>query len=78
MALERRGVEVRRVPIDESGVVSLDAIRQAIDNTTRLVAASWVGYFTGYRLDLAKLCELVHQAGAQLFVDAIQGLGFSA
>ena len=75
LALESRGVEVRRVPVDESGVVSLDAIRQAIDGTTRLVAVSWVGYLSGFRIDLAKLCEMVHAAGAQLFVDAIQGLG---
>jgi cysteine desulfurase / selenocysteine lyase len=75
LALERRGVEVRRVPVPESGVVSLDAVRKAIDTTTRLVAVSWVGYFSGFRIDLAKLCDLVHQAGAQLFVDAIQGLG---
>ena len=75
LALEKRGVEIRRVPVDDSGVVSLDAIRNAIDATTRLVAVSWVGYFSGYRMDLAKLCELVHESGAQLFVDAIQGLG---
>jgi cysteine desulfurase / selenocysteine lyase len=75
LALEKRGIEVRRVQVPESGVVSLDAIRDAIDVTTRLVAVSWVGYFSGFRMDLAKLCELVHAAGAQLFVDAIQGLG---
>ncbi len=75
LALERRGVEVRKVPVDPSGVVSIDAIRRAIDSTTRLVAVSWVGYFSGFRMDLAKLCEMVHSAGAELFVDAIQGLG---
>ncbi len=75
LALERRGVEVRKVAVNEFGVVSLDAIREAIDKTTRLVAVSWVGYLSGFRLDLAKLCEMVHSAGAQLFVDAIQGLG---
>jgi len=75
LALEQKGVEVRKVPVSESGVVSLDSIREAIDATTRLVAVSWVGYFSGFRIDLAKLCEMVHSAGAQLFVDAIQGLG---
>ncbi len=75
LALEKRGVEVRRVPAGENGSVSLDAIGKAIDSSTRLVAVSWVGYFSGFRMDLAKLCEMVHAAGAQLFVDAIQGLG---
>jgi cysteine desulfurase / selenocysteine lyase len=75
LALENRGIEVRRVPVPESGVVDLDRIRKAIDSTTRLVSVSWVGYFTGFRIDLAKLCDIVHEAGSQLFVDAIQGLG---
>jgi len=75
LALQKRGIEVRQVPVSGSGEVSLQAIGEAIDSTTRLVAVSWVGYFSGFRLDLAKLCELVHQAGSQLFVDAIQGLG---
>jgi len=35
----------------------------------------WVGYFSGFRMDLAKLCEMVHSAGAELLVNAIQGLG---
>lgn len=75
LSLERLGVEVRRIPVDESGVVDFARIMRAIDSSTRLVTISWVGYATGYRVDLAELCDLVHQAGAQLFVDAIQGLG---
>ena len=75
LALKGRGVEVRTVAVPKSGVVSLDAIRDIMDATTRLVAVSWVGYLSGFRIDLAKLCEMVHSVGAQLFVDAIQGLG---
>ncbi len=73
--LERLGVEVRKVHVAESGVIDLDAIREAIDSTTRIVSVSWVGYASGFRVDLAKLCEIVHEKNAQLFVDAIQGLG---
>jgi len=75
LALEARGVHVRRVQVDADGRVSLDRIRASIDRTTRLVSVSWVGYATGHRLDLAALCSMVHEAGSQLFVDAIQGLG---
>jgi cysteine desulfurase/selenocysteine lyase len=73
--LERLGVEIRTIPVNASGKIDLDRIRNAIDSSTRLVAVSWVGYATGYRTDLADLCELVHRAGAKLCVDAIQGLG---
>lgn len=73
--LARQGVEVRRIPVDETGIVSLDRIREGIDSSTRLVSISWVSFLSGYRVDLPTLCEMVHDAGAELFLDAIQGLG---
>lgn len=72
--LADRGVETRRVPV-EGGRVDLDRIASACDGRTRVVSASWVGYVSGWRNDLAALAEIAHRAGAFLFVDAIQGLG---
>jgi cysteine desulfurase/selenocysteine lyase len=74
-SLARLGVEIRTIPVDPSGAIDIARIRQAIDHSTRLVSVSWVGYATGYRIDLGELCEVVHRAGAKLFVDAIQGMG---
>lgn len=74
-SLARLGVEIRTVSVDPSGTIEIDRIREAIDHTTRLVTVSWVGYATGYRTDLGALCDVVHRAGAKLFVDAIQGMG---
>ncbi len=73
--LSEQGIEVRHVPVASHGVVDLNQIRKCIDTHTQLVTASWVGYLSGYRIDLAKLCEMVHELGAKLFIDAIQGLG---
>lgn len=69
-----RGVEVRRVPTD-GGSVRLDWLANACDSRTRLVSVSWVGYLSGWRLDLNEVVQLAHDRGALLFVDAIQGLG---
>jgi selenocysteine lyase/cysteine desulfurase len=74
-SLSEQGIEVRHVPVAPHGIVDLNQIRTCIDARTQLVSASWVGYLSGYRLDLAKLCDLVHESGAKLFIDAIQGLG---
>jgi len=71
---QRKGVELRVVP-SPGGRIDLDGIRRAIDRRTKVVAASWVGFASGYRVPLADLCQLVHERGAMLFVDAIQGLG---
>jgi selenocysteine lyase/cysteine desulfurase len=40
-----------------------------------MIAVSWVGYASGYRLDLDALARMARDLGVRLFVDAIQGLG---
>ncbi len=72
---QRKGVEVRIVGSDDDLAVNERRILEAMDSRTRLVAASWVGYATGYRLDLGPLVQQVHDRGALFFLDAIQGLG---
>src|SRR5437773_4610038 len=69
-----KGVEVRRVPI-EGGVVDLDRLAAACDARTRILSVSWVGYATGWRINLREVAELCRRAGCLLFLDAIQGLG---
>lgn len=77
--LARRGVEVREVPmpVGPRGIAepSLPALLDAIDHTTRIVAVSWVGFLSGYRIDVAEYCKAIHRQGALVFLDAIQGLG---
>lgn len=72
---QRRGVEVRVIPSLPAGGVDHHAMLTAIDVRTRIVAASWVGFASGYRISLDEMVSAVHDAGALFFLDAIQGLG---
>ena len=72
--LASRDVETRRVST-EDGRVDLARLAAACDDRTRMVAVSWVGYLSGWRIDLPEVAAVTHRAGALLFVDAIQGLG---
>jgi cysteine desulfurase/selenocysteine lyase len=74
MNLASRGVETRRVPA-QGGVVDLGRIEEACDQRTRIVAISWVGYATGWRIDVPAVAELCRRRGCYFFLDAIQGLG---
>jgi selenocysteine lyase/cysteine desulfurase len=74
MHLAGRGVELRQVPNPDARL-DLDRLAGLCDQRTKIVAASWVGYASGWRNDLNKLAEIAHRHGAYLFVDAIQGLG---
>jgi selenocysteine lyase/cysteine desulfurase len=69
-----RGVETRIVP-RRGNIVDLDDLFSQVNEYTRIIAVSWVGYASGYRVDLAELTQRAHQRGALVFVDAIQGLG---
>jgi selenocysteine lyase/cysteine desulfurase len=74
MNLASRGVETRRVPIEGIGV-DLNRIADACDQRTRIISISWVGYATGWRVDVEEVVRLAHERGILLFLDAIQALG---
>lgn len=72
--LASRGVEVRVVTAPDERL-DLNAVDAACDSRTRIIAASWVGYATGWTNDPAALAEIAHRHGAYFFLDAIQGCG---
>jgi selenocysteine lyase/cysteine desulfurase len=71
--LRPRGVEVRAV--GREAVVAYDEIADAVDERTRVIAVSHVGYLTGARHDLGRLRALADRVGARLVVDASHALG---
>ncbi len=72
--LQRKGVEIRTVPLKQ-GRVSVDDIMERVDAGTRLAAVSSVAYHNGFRMDIEKLGNRLHEAGVLFYVDAIQSLG---
>jgi selenocysteine lyase/cysteine desulfurase len=72
--LQSQGVEIRIVAHQEWSI-QLEDIRAAIDARTRVVAVSHVSYFTGQRLSLATLSEIVRPTNALLLVDATHSAG---
>ncbi len=74
LKLREKGVEVHFVR-DANGRVSLDMLREKIDDKTVAVAIGQVGWYNGFRHDLRAISEMVHEKGAFLVVDAIQSVG---
>ena len=73
--LASRGVECRVVQSPRSVRLDPAPLAAACDARTRVLACSWVGYKYGDRADIGTLRTIADEAGAWLFVDAIQGLG---
>jgi len=73
--LKRHGVRVKAVAPTPEGRILIDDLVSAMDSRTRVCAVSWVGFNTGFRIDLARLGRECRKRGVHLVVDAIQGLG---
>ena len=70
-----RGVIYRRIPTCD-GAVDEEALRRALeDPAVRAVSVSWVGFASGYTVDLEAIGRACRARGAYFVVDAIQGLG---
>jgi len=74
VARDRHGVEVDIVDLDD-GRDPLRRLARAIDERTRLVSVSHVGFNTGLRPPLKELATLAAERGTELLVDGAQAVG---
>lgn len=81
-AAELFGLELEMLPLrdllhdhGQGESPGLQRLRTALARPTRLVAVSAVQFQSGLRMPVTEIARLCHEAGAELFVDAIQGLG---
>lgn len=73
--LAAEGWEVVVVGVDADGVVRLDELRAAVDDTTAIVSVMAANNETGTLQPLADVARIAHDAGALLHCDAVQGYG---
>ncbi len=73
--LTRQGVRVKAVKPTGEGRVLTEDLVAAMDSRTRVCAISWVGFNSGFRIDLERLGRECAKRGVHLVVDGIQGLG---
>ena len=68
------GVALRSVPVRVNRILVED-LTHMVDDQTRLVALSFVKFYTGFCDSLADIGAYCGQYGIYLAVDAMQGLG---
>ena len=74
-ALARRGWRVTLLPVDQSGIVSPDALREALADDTALVSVMHANNEIGTVQPIAELARLAHERGALFHTDAVQSAG---
>ena len=74
LATERKGAELRVIPVDDSGALELDALDSLIDERTKVVAVTQASNTLGTCPDLATIIAKAHSVGAVVVVDGCQGV----
>jgi cysteine desulfurase len=73
--LEGRGFEVMRLPVGADGLVSLDDVEAALDDSVAIVAVMLVNNEVGVIQPVGEIAKLARDVGALMLCDAVQGLG---
>lgn len=74
-AEERRGARVQLVESKDGMTVDVDALCDAIDETTVCVPISHVIFLSGFVQDAKKICQKARSVGAHVILDCYQSLG---
>ena len=74
-AMARRGWRVTTLPVDVTGVVSVDRLREAMTDDTALVSIMHANNEIGTVQPIAALAAVAHDRGALFHTDAVQSAG---
>lgn len=70
----RKGIVLKVIPMDDRGVLDLDAYRALFTDRTRLVSCCHVSNVLGTINPVAEMARIAHDAGAYFLVDGAQSV----
>lgn len=75
--LEEQGFEVIDLPVDRNGILSLEALREAVNDETILVSIMQVNNEIGSVQPIAEAADIIHKQNPRtlIHVDAVQSYG---
>ena len=74
LAAERKGAELRVIPVADDGSLELDKLDTLVDARTKVVAVTQASNTLGTKPDLARVIAKAHSVGAVAVVDGCQGV----
>ena len=73
--LETKGFEVTYLDVDESGLISMNQLKDSLKETTILVAVMYVNNETGVIQPIKQIGEITNENNIAFFCDATQAIG---
>ncbi len=74
-AMEKQGLSVTYLPVDDRGLVDLDALEDALNERTILVSIMWANNETGVIQPIPEIARRIRSGTALFMTDATQALG---
>ena len=74
MIAEEKGAIIEVIPVDERGVLDLNAYRNLLDSKVKLVAVNHVSNAIGTINPIAEMIQLAHAHGAKVLIDGAQSV----
>lgn len=74
-SLENSGVEVSYLSVNTAGEISLEELKNAVQENTILITLLWGNNETGVIHPIKKVVEIAHESGVLVHVDATQTVG---
>lgn len=71
---ERKGAQIRVLPIDDDGTLRIDSLAELIDERTRIVAITQASNVLGTMPDIRAITQIAHSMGVPVLVDGCQGI----
>lgn len=74
MIAQEKGAIIEVIPVDERGVLDLEAFRNLLDASVKLVAVNHVSNAIGTINPIAEMIQLAHAHGAKVMIDGAQSI----
>lgn len=74
MMCERKGAELKVIPVNDDGSLKIESLNKLINNKTRLVSVAHVSNSLGVINPVEKIIEIAHQNDVLVMIDGAQGI----
>jgi len=74
LACERKGANLRVIPITDSGELKIDELKKMIDGRTKIISITYISNVLGTINDVRRVIEIAHQMDIPVVLDAAQAV----
>lgn len=71
---KKTGAKIKFIELNEQGRITMENVKKALSEKTKIVAVAHVGNVLGYKLDIKEVARLAHEVGAIIACDGAQSV----